>query len=77
MYVSPKVRGLELGVLGMCLGEERRLTVPPPLGFGLKGSAAYGVPPGATLEYRVKLVSVGGQTSRTARREDLPDERRY
>ena len=30
-------RGLELGVLEMCIGEERTLRVPPELGFGTKG----------------------------------------
>jgi FKBP-type peptidyl-prolyl cis-trans isomerase len=68
---------LELGVLGMCLGEQRRLTVPPALGFGHKGSVPFGVPPDATLEYRVKLVSVNGQTDTSTKRADLPDEKRY
>jgi FK506-binding protein 2 len=71
------VRGLELGLLEMCVGEERTLRVPPELGFGRRGNKLYGVPPDAPLIYQVKLVSINMQTDPRTRRADLPDEQRF
>jgi hypothetical protein len=51
--------------------------VPAALGFGARGSRAYGVPPAASLEYTVRMVSINGQEDPRARRELLPDEQRY
>lgn len=67
----------QLGTMEMCIGEERRVSVPPRLGFGSRGSKAYGVPPDAALEYRVKLVSINMQTDPRARRADVDDEQRF
>ena len=44
-----------------CLGEERLVTVPPVLGFGARGSRAYGVPPNTPLTYQTKLISINGR----------------
>lgn len=71
------VKGLELGTLEMCIGERRRVTVPPALGFGSRGSRMFGVPPGASLEYDVALVSINMQTDPKARRVDIDDEQRF
>ena len=71
------VRGLDLGTLEMCIGEERRLLVPARLGFGARGSKAFGVPPDAPLDYRVRLVSINMITDPKARRAELDDEQRY
>jgi FKBP-type peptidyl-prolyl cis-trans isomerase len=35
------LKGIEQGVEGMCEGEKRRLTVPPALAYGSKGSGLY------------------------------------
>ena len=35
------------------------------------------MPPDATLEFDVALVSINGQVDPKVRREDLPDEQRY
>ena len=72
-----QTRGLELGLLEMCMGEERTLRVPPELGFGRRGNRLYGVPPDAPLTYRVRLVSINMQTNPATNRADLPDEQRY
>ena len=71
------VRGVELGTLEMCIGEERRVTIPPLLGFGSRGSKVYGVPPDAVLEYTVKLVSINSRYDANARRADIDDEQRF
>ena len=70
-------RGLELGVLEMCIGEERTLRVPPELGFGSRGSRIFGVPPNAPLVYKVRLVSINMQTDPKVVRAELPDEQRF
>eukprot|EP00252_Welwitschia_mirabilis_P028005 TRINITY_DN9907_c0_g1_i1.p1 TRINITY_DN9907_c0_g1~~TRINITY_DN9907_c0_g1_i1.p1 ORF type:complete len:211 (-),score=45.48 TRINITY_DN9907_c0_g1_i1:232-864(-) len=50
------LRGLDLGVEGMKVGGQRLLTVPPELGYGDKGIQE--IPPNATLEFDVELLSV-------------------
>lgn len=52
--------GWDVGLVGMCVGERRRLTVPPALAYGSTGLPRRGIPPDATLEYDVTLVSVNG-----------------
>ena len=41
----------------MKVGGRRRLTVPPELGYGDKGSGSV-IPPGATLIFEVDLLEV-------------------
>ncbi|MEZ4386827.1 MAG: FKBP-type peptidyl-prolyl cis-trans isomerase [Candidatus Krumholzibacteriia bacterium] len=57
--------GLDRGLLGMRPGGERRVTVPPALGYGAEGRD--GVRPDATLIYDVKLRRVLGVTTKTLR----------
>mmetsp|Transcript_1867 Transcript_1867/g.5644 ORF Transcript_1867/g.5644 Transcript_1867/m.5644 type:complete len:288 (+) Transcript_1867:83-946(+) len=50
----------DVGLVGMCIGEQRTLEVPPTLGYGAKGLPKRGVPPDAALTYRVELVAING-----------------
>eukprot|EP00534_Pseudo-nitzschia_fraudulenta_P005868 CAMPEP_0201180716 /NCGR_PEP_ID=MMETSP0851-20130426/117115_1 /ASSEMBLY_ACC=CAM_ASM_000631 /TAXON_ID=183588 /ORGANISM="Pseudo-nitzschia fraudulenta, Strain WWA7" /LENGTH=377 /DNA_ID=CAMNT_0047464989 /DNA_START=127 /DNA_END=1260 /DNA_ORIENTATION=+ len=52
--------GWDVGLTGMCVGERRRLLVPPVLAYGSKGLPRRGIPPEATLQYDVTLVSLNG-----------------
>lgn len=52
--------GWDVGLKGMCVGERRRVTVPPVLAYGSKGAPRRGVPPDATLQYDVTLISMNG-----------------
>ena len=52
------IEGLEIGVLGMCVGEKRILVVPPELGYGSRGFGR-NIPKDATLRFMVELVSIG------------------
>ncbi|KAK9821534.1 hypothetical protein WJX74_008254 [Apatococcus lobatus] len=51
------LKGLDLGVRGMKINGQRKLLVPPELAYGAKG---YGgeIPPNATLEIDVQLLSI-------------------
>ncbi|XP_019233076.1 PREDICTED: peptidyl-prolyl cis-trans isomerase FKBP43-like [Nicotiana attenuata] len=50
------VKGLNIGIEGMHVGEKRRLTVPPSLGFGKKARPP--VPADSWLQYDIELVDI-------------------
>jgi FKBP-type peptidyl-prolyl cis-trans isomerase len=51
------IAGWEQGLLGMKVGEKRRLTIPPDLGYGSRGAAG-AIKPNETLVFVVDLVGV-------------------
>jgi FKBP-type peptidyl-prolyl cis-trans isomerase len=54
------LRGWDLGVAGMKVGGKRKLTLPPELGYGHKGSLGGAIPPDSVLVFDIDLVSVRG-----------------
>lgn len=51
------IKGWEQGVEGMRVGETRRLTIPPDLGYGVRGHPPT-IPPGAVLIFEIELLEI-------------------
>lgn len=51
------IQGWELGVLGMKVGEKRKLTIPPELGYGDRAVGAV-IPANSTLIFEVELLAI-------------------
>merc|ERR1712142_1244358 len=54
------IKGWDEGIPGMCVGERRKLTVPPELAYGDRGyrdQKSY-IAPGATLVFEIELMKI-------------------
>ncbi|KAM6502457.1 hypothetical protein JOM56_002434 [Amanita muscaria] len=50
------IKGWDEGIVGMRVGGERKLTIPPAMAYGKKGTD--GIPPNSTLIFEVKLLEI-------------------
>merc|ERR1719391_666842 len=51
------IKGWDQGLMDMCIGEVRKLTIPSGLGYGDRGSPPK-IPGGATLVFDVELLDI-------------------
>eukprot|EP00040_Diaphanoeca_grandis_P036610 m.233876 g.233876 ORF g.233876 m.233876 type:complete len:217 (+) comp33649_c8_seq3:43-693(+) len=52
------IKGWDVGLVGMCVGEKRTLVLAPDFGYGDRGAGG-DIPGGATLKFTVELVGIG------------------
>lgn len=52
------IKGWDQGLLDMCIGEARKLTIPSSLAYGHGGAGA--IPPDATLIFATELMAIDG-----------------
>ncbi|KAA8647378.1 hypothetical protein EYZ11_001603 [Aspergillus tanneri] len=52
------IKGWDQGLMDMCVGEKRTLTIPPEYGYGDRGVGP--IPGGATLVFETELVAIEG-----------------
>jgi len=54
------IKGWDQGLLGACVGEKRKLLIPPELGYGATGSPPK-IPANADLVFETEITGINGK----------------
>jgi FK506-binding protein 2/FK506-binding protein 14 len=58
--IGQVIKGWDQGLLNMCPGDQRKLVIPPDMGYGDRGAGGK-IPGGATLVFEVELLEIVGE----------------
>uniref|UniRef100_A0A8D0B6J7 peptidylprolyl isomerase n=1 Tax=Salvator merianae TaxID=96440 RepID=A0A8D0B6J7_SALMN len=72
--IKEVILGWDKGLKEMCVGEKRKLTIPPSLGYGKEGKGK--IPPESTLIFSVDLLEIrnGPRSHESFQEMDLNDD---
>ena len=66
------IKGWDLGLMQMCIGEKRTLKIPSYLAYGTKGGGRV-IPPNSDLIFDVELITINSRTkNQKQRKKNLP-----
>lgn len=63
------IKGWDQGLLDMCPGEKRKLTIQPEWGYGARGMGP--IPANSVLIFETELVSIAGVPKEEAAEKEL------
>jgi len=58
--VTSVIQGWQLGLVGMKVGEKRKLTIPPELAYGAQSPSPL-IPANSTLVFEIDMLSINGK----------------
>ncbi|KAF9264128.1 hypothetical protein L218DRAFT_958549 [Marasmius fiardii PR-910] len=58
--VGQVIKGWDQGLVGMCVGEKRTLTIPPDMAYGARGAGGL-IPPNSALVFETELMKLNGK----------------
>ncbi|EME89092.1 uncharacterized protein MYCFIDRAFT_86210 [Pseudocercospora fijiensis CIRAD86] len=63
------IKGWDEGLIGMCIGDKRKLTIQPEYGYGATGVGP--IPGNAVLIFETELVSINGKKAEAVKNDEL------